>query len=221
MNDIISLEAASRYAIAGDGGLSFIVIEDATVILLRINYGRLDVAKKLHSGESIEKLIKWMQPFQHLIAQIPIQDLLALSWNDHTSDFTFTYTKDSKIKRFKVFVNSDEARTTLLYILQSHFPFPFHYEQKSAGLFRVAWSYLVGTVFSIAMVIFFGFYWDASLFEKKGVFDWICMTLGQKGCTTVAAAFVIGTLYKARTYTVEKNSKIHYCQIQKQHSTNT
>lgn len=219
MNENISLEAADRFMITGyvknphTNFLSFIVLEESTVTLLCAIYGGQEVNSKLRSGIPVEKLIQNMQPFQYTMAQFPVSDLVSLSWNDHSSEVTIAYFKDSKIKQYKVFINSDESRTSLLYILQSHFRDPFQYLQKSAGVFRVAWSFFLGTLFSIGAFIWFCFYWDPAHFQNGDRGAWLFLFVGQSGCAIIAAGFIIGTIYSAWN-AMRKRSKIHYCLVQ-------
>lgn len=219
MNDSISLEIANRFVITGyvkdpqDNFLSFTVLEGSTVFLLVANYGGQEINQKLRAGVSLDQLIQGMQPFQYTMAQFPIQDLLSISWSEHSSSCTFSYRKDSKTKRFKTEINSDKSRTTLLYLLQSHFRDPFHYLNKTAGAFRVAWHFFLGTMFSIIAFIWFCFFWDPADFQGGNRGDWLFLFFGQTGCAIIAAGFIVGTIYNAWN-AIKKRSQIYYCLIQ-------
>lgn len=198
--------------VPSDKVLSFIVIEGTTVTLLMTILGAREIKQKLLDEVPVDTVIQEVGLIQPQVAQFPMEELQYLTWDDYTNSFTFYYTEECRGRYFEAYINSEEDRTELLTLLQSHYSHPFRYESKPVGALKVSWNYLLGVLISVLALIWFLFFWDPADFQNGRRGEWLFLLFGQTGCALVATAFLVGTIYYSWK-AITAGSQIHFCLV--------
>jgi hypothetical protein len=194
-----------------DGTLSIVSVDESSIRVSGILIGAPAVRQKLADGQSHQEVIDGLKGLQHLTKVFPISALQRIRWNDYNHEVVFEYEEEGRTKQADAFINSEEERTHLSSVLQDHFTEEFRYEERPAGVLKVAWAQFFGAFLALVGTVIVGTFWDPARFARvRG--GWLFLALGRSVCILAGIAIVGGCLLSA-WLAVRKQPLCHECVV--------
>lgn len=194
-----------------DGTLSIVSVDQSAVRVSGLLFGVAAARRQLAEGESHQQVIDGLNGLQHVTKIFPICTLQRIRWNDYNHEVVFEYDEAGETKRADGFINSEEERTRLISVLQDHFSGEFRYEERPAGVLKVAWAQFFGAFLALAGTVVIWTMWDPARFARvRG--GWLFLALGRPVCVLIGFATVLGCLISA-WLAVRKRPLCHECVV--------
>jgi hypothetical protein len=179
------------------GPMSVTLLTATELVIVDVVFGA-SAAAALRAGTPLGDLLAGQNSLQKSETRIPLSRLQSISWIDRENGVEITWLDDNQRRRRKTtYVSKPAARGQILEGLSEQLRYPLRIASAPAGIWRIAWSQLVGASLSVVLTVVFLYFWNSQEIARVQGGN-IAIWLGPKGCALVGAVFVIACLASAR-----------------------
>jgi hypothetical protein len=178
------------------GPLSVSLVTPTELVIVDVLFGP-SAAAWLKAGKPLGEVLGGLNSLQKAETRIPLSRLESICWIDREKGVRVMWLDESvRLHRKTTYISKPADRTQLLECLAVQLGSPLRVVATPAGIWKTAWSQLVGAMFSVVLCAAFLAMWDADAIGRAQGGN-IALWLGPKGCALVGAAIFLACLISA------------------------
>ena len=195
--DEISFVATGFVTARQKGPLTITLVRNDNLVVVEVAFGSVGVFAQLTAGAAVDEVLRKLSSFQKVETQIPLAGVRSIDGIEGQNGMTFEYTDSGGRNRRKTtHISDSEAREQLVRHLEARAGHAFQKTEEFAGVWRMAWSQLLGAVVSILLTVIVVVFWNPQAWARvRG--GWLALWLGPTGCVFVGFCFLVGCLVSA------------------------